>query len=75
MLHDNELINDKNKDMDELKQEIIAFGEENATLRLQLDVAVNNASEFKERIFEQQMLVQELKRKTENGMIIFSVNF
>lgn len=51
-----------NQDVEELRQEVIAFGEENARLRLGMDVAQNNESALTERIFEQQMIIQQLRR-------------
>ena len=36
----------KCNEVDELRQEVIAFGEENAKLRLDLDIAINSARDL-----------------------------
>ena len=54
----------KCNEVDELRQEVIAFGEENAKLRLDLDIAINSARDLHDRLFEQQMAIQHLQKQS-----------
>ena len=59
----------KCNEVDELRQEVIAFGEENAKLRLDLDIAINSARDLHDRLFEQQMAIQHLQKQS--GIFFF----
>lgn len=48
--------------MEELRQEMIVFGEENAKLRLELDIVTNKYNELQEKLYEQQIKIQEQGR-------------
>ena len=61
--------------MDELRQEVIAFGEENAKLRLNLDVAINNAADLQEKMYEQQAAIQQMRRKSLQSRFAFCLSF
>lgn len=60
----NVLYHKKCSEVDELRQEVIAFGEENAKLRLNLDIANNSAKDLHDRLFEQQMAIQHLQKQS-----------
>jgi len=49
----------KCRDLEELRQDMIEFGEENAQLRLELDVAVNSKNELQEKLLEQHISLQQ----------------
>uniref|UniRef100_A0A7M5WW18 Kinesin-like protein n=1 Tax=Clytia hemisphaerica TaxID=252671 RepID=A0A7M5WW18_9CNID len=62
-MENNVMIEKKSNEVDELRQEVIAFGEENAKLRLDLDIAINTTRDFQERLFEQQMAIKHFQNK------------
>lgn len=54
-------------EVDELRQEVIAFGEENAKLRLDLDIAINLTRDLQELLIEQQIVIQNLETQRTNS--------
>lgn len=48
--------------MEELRKDMIVFGEENAKLRLELDIVTNKHNELQEKLYEQQIKIQEQGR-------------
>lgn len=54
----------KTRELDELRQEVIAFGEENAKLRLDLDITINTNNELRDRVFEQQIALQQMRSRS-----------
>ena len=74
-MENNAEIEKKSNEVDELRQEVIAFGEENAKLRLDLDIAINTTRDLQERLFEQQMAIKLFQNRQPGQNRLFQKNF